>query len=112
MPDQPSGPVTCGECHIKDADQDILWAPIDLDKSLHYRHVLAMDQKCEQCHHQYDEQTQKLIYVKGQEGACLYCHREKAEENRIYTQSASNLACKRKNSWNNAPSPKGRMVSA
>lgn len=90
------GPVTCGACHVK-ADipeiDDTPWAPIDLDKSLHYRHVLAAEKKCELCHHQYNEQARKLVYVKGREGACLYCHKDQDEENRISNRSASHLAC-------------------
>jgi hypothetical protein len=90
------GPITCGACHVKeDVPQidDTNWSPIDLDKSLHYRHVMAAEKKCELCHHQYNEQTKKLVYEKGREGACLYCHKEQDEDNRISNRSASHLAC-------------------
>ena len=88
-----SGPTTCGQCHVEDAAPVINRQSIALDKSLHYRHVKAMDKKCEQCHHAYNEQTKKLYYDKGQEGACLYCHKENTEENRISIRLASHEAC-------------------
>ncbi len=88
-----SGPETCGECHVEEAAPVINRRPLALDKSLHYRHVKAMDKKCEQCHHAYNEQTKKLFYDKGKEGACLYCHKTVTEENRISGRLASHQAC-------------------
>ncbi|MEJ2041248.1 MAG: cytochrome c3 family protein [Desulfosarcinaceae bacterium] len=88
-----SGPITCGQCHVENAAPAIDRRPIDLDKSLHYRHIKAMDKKCELCHHAYNEQTKKLYYDKGKEGACLYCHKEKTQENRISIRLASHEAC-------------------
>ena len=40
-----SGPVTCGECHVKSPDVVSSWQPIGMDKSLHYRHSKAADKK-------------------------------------------------------------------
>ena len=90
---QKSGPVTCGGCHN---DEDAIassWQPIGMDKSLHYRHVKAHNNKCDSCHHEYDASQKKLIYVKGKEGSCRYCHRQQTEENRIALQLASHTAC-------------------
>jgi len=87
------GPVTCGECHIKDAMLRSTWQAITLDKSLHYRHVKANEKKCETCHHEFNPQTKALYYTKGDEGACLYCHKKKTEENRISNRLASHQAC-------------------
>jgi hypothetical protein len=64
-----------------------------MDKSLHYRHSKAMDQKCEQCHHAYNEATKKLYYAKGQEGTCRYCHQETTVDNRVSLRLASHTAC-------------------
>ncbi len=92
-PGAQSGPVTCGACHLKDGASHSNRQPIGLDKSLHYRHVKANDKKCETCHHAYNEKEKKLYYAKGEEGACLYCHGEKKEENRISNRAASHQSC-------------------
>ncbi len=89
----PSGPVTCGGCHIEDADYHSIWQPIGLDKAMHYRHVKAAQNKCETCHHEYNEQTKALYYAKGKEGACVYCHKETKVDNRIANRDASHTAC-------------------
>jgi hypothetical protein len=91
--EKPGGPVTCGECHIKKPVVMSTWSPIALDKSLHYRHVKANDKKCESCHHEYNAQTKALYYEKGKEGACLYCHKQETEENRISNRLASHQSC-------------------
>ena len=64
-----------------------------MDKSLHYRHSKALDNKCETCHHEYNEQTQKLFYEKGKEGTCRYCHGQTSEEKKISMRLASHLSC-------------------
>ncbi len=90
---KPVGPVTCGACHIKNAQANSTWEPIGLDKSLHYRHVKANANKCESCHHAYNEKTKSLFYAKGEEGSCVYCHKEKTEENRVSNRLASHQSC-------------------
>ncbi len=88
-----SGPVVCGECHKDRPELVSLWQPIGMDKSLHYRHSKAQNEKCERCHHQYNEVTKKLYHAEGKEGTCRYCHQDVTEENRISLRLASHLAC-------------------
>jgi cytochrome c553 len=82
-----TGPVTdqCGACHVRKPVLAPKQKKIPFDRSLHYTHVSsgkikAMDagdeQNCSACHHGFDEQKQTLVFKKGQEGACVYCHRE------------------------------------
>jgi hypothetical protein len=88
-----AGPVTCGECHAEDVTVISNREPMGLDRSLHFRHVKASENKCERCHHEYDPAAKKLFYAKGREGACLYCHKQQTEENRISNRLASHQAC-------------------
>lgn len=88
-----SGPLECGECHQEQIPVISSWQPIGMDKSLHYRHSKAMDNKCEKCHHEYNANTKKLFYAKGKEGTCRYCHQAQSEENRISLRLASHIAC-------------------
>ena len=89
------GPVTCGECHAKSPQAVSSWQPIGMDKSLHYRHAKSQEQgqKCGQCHHEYDEKVQKLVYVEGKESSCRYCHKDQTEEKRVSFREASHQAC-------------------
>lgn len=88
-----SGPVVCGECHKDKPSVISSWQPIGMNNSLHYRHSKAQDEKCEKCHHEYNAVTKKLIYAKGKEGTCRYCHRDQTEDNRISMRLASHMAC-------------------
>ena len=91
--EEKSGPVDCGGCHQDRVTVMSSWKAIGMDKSLHYRHSKAMDEKCEKCHHEYSEATKKLYYAKGEEGTCRYCHQETTEDNRISLRLASHTAC-------------------
>ncbi len=87
-----TGPQECGQCHNGQTPTSS-WQPIDFDQSLHYRHSLAQSEKCGKCHHEYDGKNKELIYKKGQEGSCRYCHGLETEENRISMRAASHMAC-------------------
>jgi len=87
------GPITCGECHVKSPKAVSTWQAIGMDKSLHYRHSKARDKKCGDCHHEYDEKAQKLVYVEGKEGSCRYCHKDQLEEKREPLREVSHQAC-------------------
>lgn len=88
-----SGPLACGECHRVKADTVSSGQPMGMDKSLHFRHAKAHENKCEQCHHEYDEGKKALFYAKGREGTCRYCHKDESEENRISMRNASHISC-------------------
>lgn len=90
---QETGPIVCAGCHAKEDRAMSSRRPIGLDKSLHFRHEKALEKKCEQCHHVYDEKAKKLIYEKGKEGTCRYCHKEMSEENRISMRLAAHTDC-------------------
>jgi hypothetical protein len=88
-----SGPVTCGDCHKASIPLTSNRRPFGMDKSLHYRHSKSLDNQCEQCHHEYNEKEKKLVYVKGTEGTCRYCHQDVTRENRISMKLASHRQC-------------------
>jgi len=88
-----AGPVACGECHRRQPPYVNSWQPFGFDNSLHYRHVEAAKDKCDICHHVYDEATKQLVYAEGKESSCRDCHREKTEGNRSSFQVAAHEAC-------------------
>jgi hypothetical protein len=88
-----SGPLICGECHREKPEIISSGQPMGMDKSLHFRHVKAHENKCEQCHHEYDEKSKTLFYAKGREGTCRYCHMEETQDNRMSMRNASHTSC-------------------
>jgi hypothetical protein len=90
---QKSGPQICGGCHQDNPSVASTWRKITFDKSLHYRHIKALGENCERCHHEYDKQAHKLVHIKGQEGACIYCHKDKPVGNTLALEQASHLQC-------------------
>jgi hypothetical protein len=87
-----AGPVVCTGCH-QDRATVSSWTELGFDKSLHYRHAKAQENKCEVCHHQFDEAAQKLTYVKGKENNCRYCHFDKTVDKVRSMQLASHEQC-------------------
>jgi hypothetical protein len=88
-----SGPVSCGECHRQTPLYSSSRRPFGLDKSLHYRHGKASNEKCDTCHHIYDEATKELVYIQGREEPCRDCHRDVTEENRSSFRVAAHESC-------------------
>ncbi|MFH1136883.1 MAG: cytochrome c3 family protein [Pseudomonadota bacterium] len=76
-----AGPVECRDCHQDRPRFDSNRLPLGFDLSLHSRHSKAAEEKCEKCHHDYDRDSRKLVYVKEKEGTCRYCHLEQPREN-------------------------------
>lgn len=86
-----SGPLTaeCRRCHSQNLAYIDTAQPFGMDKSLHYRHVLAdpirpagneKDGNCSACHHEYDQTLKQTVYKKGLEGTCRYCHKQAKTE--------------------------------
>lgn len=88
-----TGPIDCDGCHTGKEKYLFSRQPMGFDKSLHFTHSQAHQNRCDKCHHGYDETKKELFYEKGKEGTCRYCHGEKTEENRISMGQASHLAC-------------------
>ncbi len=88
-----SGPLACGECHIRRSDGVPTRAAMHFDYSLHARHANAYPERCEECHHVYDLEQQKLVYVKGQEDACRSCHGALDEEDNPSLENAAHRGC-------------------
>lgn len=91
---QNAGPtdVECRACHVRQAPAAAR-LPVGMDRSLHARHVKAQADKCENCHHRFDEQSKKLVCAKGEEGTCRYCHGATQVENRSAFRTAAHNAC-------------------
>jgi len=91
---QETGPAEeCGFCHIAEPSVRSNWERISLDRSLHFRHADRLTNKCENCHHQYDEEKKALVYIKDKEGSCQYCHGTESVNNRVSMRLASHAAC-------------------
>ncbi len=88
-----SGPLTCGGCHVRRTPGLSQRLAMTFDYSLHGRHSMAFEDKCETCHHVYDEATQKLVYVKGKEDGCSSCHGAADEEKKLSLANASHRRC-------------------
>jgi len=88
-----TGPLLCGECHAERAPATVLRAPARLDLGLHARHVAAAEDKCEGCHHVYDEAAKKLVYKKGQEDACRDCHGDLDDGNKRSYRHVAHASC-------------------
>jgi len=64
-----AGPVTCGECHQRCVPGESERVAMAFDYSLHARHVRTYPEKCDTCHHVYDEDRR-----------CIACHLDRARQ--------------------------------
>ncbi len=88
-----SGPITCAKCHQPEPDTLSSRMPAGMDNSLHYRHTKTLENKCEACHHEYNERTREIYYEKGKEGTCRYCHLTETEKNVRSMELAAHASC-------------------
>ena len=67
-----AGPIICGDCHKKEFESVVAKYPVfEFDFSYHGKHVKKLKEDCSLCHHIYNEE---LVYEKGTEQSCYYCH--------------------------------------
>jgi hypothetical protein len=72
-----AGPIVCGDCHIdKLQNIQIKYPVFEFDYQVHDNHDKKLKEKnikenCDLCHHIYNEE---LVYEKGKEWSCYYCH--------------------------------------
>jgi hypothetical protein len=88
-----SGATTCGGCHVKRAPGLPARAVVAFDYSLHARHSQAAQEKCEACHHVWDQAAQVLKYEKGKEEACRSCHGAADDGRNFSLANASHRSC-------------------
>jgi len=99
-----SGPKEgeCRACHTIKPTFTSTRTPIDFDRSLHFRHESSNtidpegnkeDVNCTACHHNYNKDTDKIFYAKGEESSCTYCHKAEKTKEASNLQTASHNAC-------------------
>jgi len=77
-----SGPVLCGECHQERlASLEYTYPVREFNYEHHDIHDKALKEKkkeiqdtCSFCHHIYNDLDAVLVYEKGKEWSCYYCH--------------------------------------
>ena len=99
-----TGPMEaqCRACHNADFNLGSSWNELIFDRSLHFRHesaksipssIKAEETNCNVCHHNYNEKTKAIFYEKGQEEACIYCHRATGEDDIRPARNAAHDSC-------------------
>jgi len=88
-----SGPVTCGECHVRHTPAVSAREPMAFDLSLHGRHAEAYPDDCAKCHHIWDEATQQLVHRENTEESCAACHSEPSRDGQPALRSAVHRKC-------------------
>jgi len=92
----------CRSCHITGKSKSSSWEKIKFSKSLHFIHESSEQIKgmgpadkdnCSRCHHQYNEKTKEIYYIKGEEESCFYCHKPVKQGTIRRIREASHDAC-------------------
>ena len=77
MEKKKAGPVVCAECHLEKLRNAKPDHPVfEFDYQLHDTHDKKLKERniketCQRCHHIFNEE---LVYEKGKEWSCYYCH--------------------------------------
>ena len=101
---EPFGPLTaeCRSCHGDKPPAGSTWSEIKFDKALPYIHessaqikgkVSSEEDNCSQCHHQYNLKSKETFFTKGQEEACIYCHKPEKKDDIRRLRNASHDSC-------------------
>lgn len=77
-------PVTCGDCHKHEPDYRPSLMPAGFDNSLHYRHIAAVGDQCQTCHHGFEQ---------GMESSCRGCHLDRTIGNKRSMRLVSHKQC-------------------
>ncbi len=85
-------PIDCGLCHIKRGAGLSGRAPMRMSASLHARHIKAEKDRCESCHHFYDEKSKKLMTQPGTESNCSHCHHKDHRQGRDIISNGKQLS--------------------
>ncbi len=105
-----AGPVDCKGCHSEKPSIIRSIHPFDFDKSLHFRHTKRNKNRCDFCHHKYDESSKTLYFYKKKyivrrmpekkawtsfisDGTCRYCHGQTKDINRLSMKDVSHITC-------------------
>ncbi len=99
-----TGPMEaeCRACHNADSKTGSSWNELTFDRSLHFRHESAKaipssikeeETNCNTCHHNYIEKTKATFYQKGEEQACVYCHKTTADHGIRAGRNAAHDSC-------------------
>ncbi len=99
-----TGPLTgeCRKCHTRRPGVRADQQPLFFGRFLHARHgekhlgeVLGKETPahCGACHHEYDEQSDRLVYRQGEEGSCRYCHATQSTEKTPSMREAAHESC-------------------
>jgi hypothetical protein len=72
-----AGPIVCGDCHVEKLQSVTIKYPLfEFDYQVHDTHDKKLKERniketCDLCHHIYNEE---LVYERGKEWSCYYCH--------------------------------------
>ena len=99
-----TGPLTgeCRKCHTRRPGLRSDQQPLFFGRFLHARHgekhlgdVPGEESQahCGACHHEYDEQSDRLVYRQGGEGSCRYCHAAQPTEETPSLREAAHESC-------------------